>query len=329
MRRLDECPYRHAAGAPFAGEDAVCRFLQQLTGITDESACVVGVDACRLCCAHSEPAAGRLNPVVASLLYGLAGSARGLAPAHAAPVRAAAESALAADGSVDDDWIRFLTVGDATRGDTRAACDAIICCTEASERAERVIRSVLGQRDVTVFVQLVDDGGGSELLSRYGGRSNVFTRRNPAPRGLFRTLHDCVPALRSEFVAVQHPATISRPRRLADAVALLVEHGADLLAAALQVPAGTERPLHPGGGYRRTLPPETLVFRRAALVDMCGVADRPEDADVEIIHRAVSKRRLVLLCDSVTVESDVPLLGRSPLPRRAILTATERSSTIP
>ncbi len=101
---------------------------------------------------------------------------------------------------------------------------------------------------------------------------------------------------------MQDAATTSRPTRLAGAVRMLVEYGADLLAAAVQTPEGAERPLPPGRSYRRAVAPETLVFRRAALVDMGGVADRKDDIDVELIHRAARERRSILLSDSVMVD---------------------------
>jgi glycosyltransferase involved in cell wall biosynthesis len=314
MRQLDQCTYRQVVATARQRQALVCRFLQQFTGVADEFECAVSVEACRSCCSFPEPSAGRLNPVVASLLYALTdrmiatAGREGGAPGPLAAAREAAESALGDDGRLVDDRVRFVTAREPTEADPRRGhCDVVVCCSRASEQAERAIQSVLDQRDVTVFLHLVDDGGGAaELLSRFGGRANVFPRHNPTPLGLFRTLHECVPALHTEFVAVQDPATTSRPGRLASAVTLLVEHGADVLAAALQTRAAAERPLHPGLEYHRTVPPETLVFRRAALVDMGGLADRPDDADLELIHRAVRERRLILLCDAVMVDCDGP-----------------------
>jgi glycosyltransferase involved in cell wall biosynthesis len=301
------------AGAPGGTSLTVCRFLQQVTGIGDESTCAVAVDACTSCCSWPEPEAGQLNPVVASLLFGLAGrmiaasSGNGGDPVRAAAVRDRAEAMLATEEQPTSRHIRYVLTPEANGDDPPRGCDVVLCCADASEWADRAVRSILNQQGVKVFLHLVDDGGGGAgLLERYGGRDNVVVHRNPAPRGLFQTLHERVPHLRSEFVAVQDATTISLPGRLASAVGLLVDHGADLLAAALKSPCAIERPELPGGAYRRAVPPETLVFRRAALVDMGGVADRPSDADVEVVHRAACERRAILLTDSVTVQSDGP-----------------------
>jgi glycosyltransferase involved in cell wall biosynthesis len=285
---------------------------------------MVEANACRSCCAFPEPSAGRLNPVVASLLYDLsgrvleAGGRPGCRLARARAVRDAAESALAADGPAVAEYIRLVSAREEIPGEARVPheVDVVVCCSGPAQQLDRAIRSVLDQRDVSVFLHLVDDGGRArELLASYVGRRNVFVYRKAAHEGLFRALQDCVPSLRSEFVAVQDAATISLPRRLADAVELLVAYGADLLAAALQTPEKTEYPAPPGPSYDRTLPPETLVMRRSAVVDMGGVADRADDAGVELVFRACRERRQIVLCARVMVASDTPMHRReAPAP---------------
>src|SRR5262249_9439171 len=142
MRLLEECPHRHPTDSSHAGTIAVCRFLQQFTGITDPSACAVALDVCRSCCTYPEPPPGRLNAVVASLIYERAGNRVGLAPAQADAIRAAAESALALDGHGLDDRVRIVQRGDLIRRDPRPACDVVICCADTSDQSLRAIRSV-------------------------------------------------------------------------------------------------------------------------------------------------------------------------------------------
>jgi hypothetical protein len=84
-------------------------------------------------------------------------------------------------------------------------------------------------------------------------------------------------------------------------VAALVSRGGEILAAPLAAPAGTVRPREPGRAFRRDLPTATLVFRRAALVDMGGFADRPTDADAELVLRAVREGRVIVLAPEATV----------------------------
>jgi hypothetical protein len=70
-RSVEECPYRDAASAGAGTEVACCKLLLRLTGATDASWGVVRREACVACCASTRPSPDRLNPVVASLLYGL------------------------------------------------------------------------------------------------------------------------------------------------------------------------------------------------------------------------------------------------------------------
>src|SRR5207248_199171 len=149
----------------------------------------------------------------------------------------------------------------------------------SSADVDRAVQSILEQCEAHTFLHLVDDGGGgSEVVRRYAGRSQVFTYSNPTRQGTFRTLHELVPRLRSAYVAVQDPGTISIPGRMQHSVGMLEAYGAEFLAAPVATPAGLLRPEPPGAAFRRYLLPQTLVCRRASLVDMGGIMERPGDA---------------------------------------------------
>jgi hypothetical protein len=100
-RPVEGCPYRHGARAE--GEVADCRLLGELGGVREEGWCAVGRDACAACSASWPPAPGELNPVVASLLYSLAGQVvrrgglSGCDPARAAALLQRAEADLEHD----------------------------------------------------------------------------------------------------------------------------------------------------------------------------------------------------------------------------------------
>src|SRR4029077_15047287 len=66
-------------------------------------------------------------------------------------------------------------------------------------------------------------------------------------------------------------------------------------------PVGLIRPEQPRAAYRRYLPPQTLVCRRASLVDMGGIRERPGDADAELIFRAFREGRRIILSQEPTV----------------------------
>jgi GT2 family glycosyltransferase len=195
----------------------------------------------------------------------------------------------------------------------------VICCQDASEKTDRAVRSVLAQQGTAPIVHLVDDGGGKKILQRYRDRWNVLTHHHPAPLGLFETLHELVPRLRTEFVAIQDTQTTSHPDRLSYSVGLLIENGADLLAAALQSPKGIILPQEPQATYRDYVPSQTLVFRRAALVDMGGIANRQQGVDVELVYRAGLERRKILLTRRATVSCPTnwiqPPTGPAPIYR--------------
>ena len=309
---LDTCRFRHSVRRRGQAEDAVCGWLQAVTGLRGSSRCRVARDACLACLDVGPPTPRSVNPVVASMLYRICdelvaqGGAPGCSAEAARRLRELGEVMLAAcQVEPSSLW----------------GCDVVICCADSAPPTERAIRSALEQDGAIPIVHLVDDGGGgAPLIARYARHWNVVIHRNPAPRGLFATLHELLPELRTEFVAVQEVGTISHRDRLATSVAALVSGGWEILAAPMSTPAGTVRPREPGRTFRRDLPAATLVFRRAALLDMGGFADRPADADAELVHRAAREGRRILLAPEATVtapEAPSPApLGPPPRYRR-------------
>jgi hypothetical protein len=194
------------------------------------------------------------------------------------------------------------------------SCDILVCCDESTEHAEQAVRSALAQKDAIAIVHLVDDGGGgADLVRQFGRHWNVATYRNPARRGTFATLHDLLPRLRSEFLAIQDPRTISHPDRIATSVTLLHDSGGEILAAPLQTPAQTLYPRPPGRVFRPDVPSQTLVFRRASLLDMGGIAFERRDPDVELIFRAAREGRKIVLAPRPTVTAIEPPIDHDAL----------------
>jgi hypothetical protein len=70
-RRVEECLFWDAAGVEGGDERAECGLLRQIIGAEDRRWCEVHRRACEACCASFPPSAIDINPVVASLLYGL------------------------------------------------------------------------------------------------------------------------------------------------------------------------------------------------------------------------------------------------------------------
>jgi glycosyltransferase involved in cell wall biosynthesis len=298
-RHPQNCEFRCRVRDQSGLEVADCLLLETITGVKGAGLCTVRTSACESCCATFPPTSDDLNPVLASFLYKVAstvielGGVPGCDVSNATILRQRAEAKVTSRLAPKPGTV---------------ACDVVLCCDESSAEAARAIQSVLDQKGTHVFLHLVDDGGGgAEVVGRYAGFNHVFTYTNPVRRGAMRTLHELVPRLRSSYVAVQDPGTVSTPERLRSAVTMLEAHGAEILAAPVNTPSGLIFPERPRTEYRRYLPLQSLVCRRASLVDMGGIADRPTDADAELIYRAFREERGIVFAEEPAVDSFLPL----------------------
>jgi glycosyltransferase involved in cell wall biosynthesis len=303
MRKLKRCGFRTNVRGKGRAQTAECRLLEQLTGLEGPGLCNVRRDACEACASSFQPSPEEINPVIASLLFRLStgiiaqGGILGCHKRKAARLRAFAEASVAGCLVEHPGGVR---------------CDVVVCCPDSSALTDRAVRSALEQDGANVSVHLVDDGGAAaEILARYGNHRNVVLHRNSTPQGTFATLHDLIPALESEFVAVQDPRTISHRERIRASVGILAEQGADVAGASLDTRSGEIRAEPPGREFRRYIPPQTLVFRRASLVDIGGFANRRFDADVELLFRATLQGWKVALLRAPTV-TDLGGSGEGP-----------------
>jgi glycosyltransferase involved in cell wall biosynthesis len=272
MHTFERCRFRQAVRSEASAELARCGLLQEIVQLEDPEMCEVRRDACEACWALFPRSASQLNPVLASLLYKIGGTI------------------VERGGVVGCDALRATCLQDRARRnlvefvrppDRSPSCDVLVCCPDSSEQADRAVRSVLEQEGVPLIVHLVDDGGGGDdLVRRYSGRAGV---------------------------AIQDPATVSLPGRLASSLRIIETRGADLMAAAIQTPAGLVVPEPVDREYRRYVPPQTLVFRRACLVDMGGCAERgDQDADAELVYRAYWEGRPLAIVREPMISAAVP-----------------------
>ncbi len=310
------CLFRSHIRQERGREVATCLLLQQITQL-DSPQCTVDRSACEVCCRAFPTPGAALNPVLPSLLFNVCDSAARRSPA-------AAETSASNSAPVDQPahlirlrrWAaqhidrpqpeRYWTHG----------CDVIVCCQSADRRAEAALQSVLAQENVFPVVHLIDDGGAEPLLRQYRHHPQVIVHRNPRSCGPWATLQRLVPKLRTPFVALQDPTTVSRPQRLATAIAMMDERGGEIFGSALQVGREIVDVQQPAECYRRYLPSETLVFRRSSLIDMGGFAEHRPDPDAEVVHRAKAESRTIISCSLPLVDRMVPRanssLGPSP-----------------
>src|SRR4051812_3973693 len=208
---LDTCRFRHSIRRRGSAEDAVCGWLQAVTGLSGSNRCRVARDACMACLASGPPSPSTANPVVASLLYRICDEIVALGGAPGCSVDKATHL---------KEFVELALAPCQVEPSSLWGCDVVICCADSAPSTEQAIRSVMEQDGAIPIIHLVDDGGGgAPLVAQFARHWNVVIHRNPTPRGLFATLHELLPELRTEFVAIQEVGTISHRDRLATSVA--------------------------------------------------------------------------------------------------------------
>lgn len=313
------CSFRHSVREVDGQELATCGLLQKLLSENLNepiSACQVKRDAC-VACSQSIPMTGDLiGQPFASILSNaceLTRNRRTSPPEDSGRVLTLGQ--LAEDAILSPDFVR--------RGTT---CDVIVWCKTLTDRTQRSIDSVLGQTNAETTVHIVIAGRSEdqvgrrydEVLGYYESRYDVRVHRMPQFDSPLRALHELAPRLRSEFVALQHSDGFSLPNRIDSAVRELRRLGADFIGSPLRTPSGQmEVPKSPGARFEPSIPWPTWVFRRARFIDLGGVADREEDADVELLFRAhaCGVKIVSLPWASVQLEQDwaPATCGKAPL----------------
>ena len=305
-----DCPFRYGVQVRAGAETATCGLLKQVVGNSDDSLFEVRREACEQCAASfSLSSVLQNNPVLPSLLYSICDGVLAQAPSAAEagkmePLQQLQQQAL--------DYLQ-----QPASAPPAACCDVVICCQDDSPQTHRAIQSVFDQQQAFPILHVVDDGGGgAAAVARYADKPNVVTHRNPTPQGVFATIHELTPHLRTPYVAVQAPRSESFSDRLAFSLSLLEREGAEVLGGALETGGGVVSARRPADRFSRGIPPQTLVFRRASLVDMGGFATADQDEDAEFVYRAFREGRGVVLTERATVfQSQPPDLDvRSPAP---------------
>jgi hypothetical protein len=288
-----------------AGKEAtICRLVQHASGVEEAGLCTVRPDACTACCASFAPSAQEPNPIVASLLFSLAGQILEQGGVAGCPVDKAAFLQAWSRPHLDaaDDHVIWVTKSLSRRFPARTGvADVILYCADASHETARAAESILRQEQAVAILHLVAPEGANGILQHFVDQPNVVCHRGLKVSNVFEAMHELTPFLRSEYVAVQDARSLSHRHRIRNAVEYLSRTGGDLLATALKTPGGIIRPQEPGNAFQRYFPPQTLVFRRAALIDLGGFAERREGLDAELVFRMHQERRPMTLSLDPTV----------------------------
>jgi hypothetical protein len=103
-RSVERCPYREGSRTMKGVQLARCRLLEELSGVTDEELCLVRRDVCTACSAALAPSPQAVNPVIAGLLFDLAGRALAAGGLPGCDVERAAALQQNAEKNLDIEW---------------------------------------------------------------------------------------------------------------------------------------------------------------------------------------------------------------------------------
>jgi hypothetical protein len=102
---IEQCPYRAHPREEAGVEVARCRLLQEVSGVKEEELCMVRRDACAACRETFTPSVQEVNPVVASLLFNLAGRVLEQSGVPGCDAGQAAALQQRAEADLDVDWL--------------------------------------------------------------------------------------------------------------------------------------------------------------------------------------------------------------------------------
>lgn len=276
------CPFRLNPRVEQASEIATCGRLQQLLQIGTHSACNVPRAACEECIGYGASEFGSIDGAFASIL--------------ASACEQYLDSNSIANPANKDRAAELLKLGEQAIINTLNnqdpicelfACDVILYCEGNSTDMHRSIESVLNQQDVSVNLHLVvASPAANQIAAAYQDRWNVQVHFPDRPEGVFQSVHDLAPNLRSEFIALQHAGGISSPDRLVTAVGEMQRSGSNLVGSEMVIPGGRVSASLPTDAFDHSIPWPTWVLRRDLLIDLGGFADRDLGQDAELLYRA-------------------------------------------
>lgn len=278
-----------------------CRRLLEISGVQDVSLGSVAKDACQVCMGEATASGSLYNEVLASLLLDLSQriiDSNGVAGCSLGQAQSLRKKAIAGlrvvQRPVAD--VRIARHTDApVQFVPGIACDVVLNLTQSLDCVEAALERLREQVGCQLYLHLVVLSDQADLVQSIAGKfQDLLVHSVSHPLSDLQAMHEVVPACRSEFIAIQDVASVSTPTRIAEGVSRLWSEGGELLGTSARYAGSSVEVQIPYDNFVRTIPPETLIIRRASFVDSGGVGKVEADHDIDLVQRFfLEGRRLI------------------------------------
>ncbi len=307
---LVNCCHRRAQDDEHSpNSPAICQRVLDIAGLQEPHWGQVKPDACLACGGETAASPQFFNSVLASLLYEVTRNIEQLGGipacdlARAKSLKQYAEAGLRSLIPLKAQVTRVSSTPPENAPDVE--CDVVVNLTRNEPFASDSLESLRQQRGCTPTLHIVCNSRTSgQAVKEFAGDLKTSLHFSKTPLSEIEAVHLVTPKCCSEFIAIHSPNAIARPDRLQSAVQALVQHRGEVFGSAMLTRQGEIPAETPTIDFCRTIPVETLVFRRPSLIDCGGVGQLETDHDLDLMTRFVYEQRTVVLSEKITVECD-------------------------
>ncbi len=225
-----DCVFRSEVRGEAATESAQCLLIAQMLGLPPEQTRVTR-PLCEICIEQTRGRAFSEHPIFPSLVY------------HQATEQLTAVH----DTASQKHWETWLARAEAAllqqakslpEAGSIPLCDVILCAEQDSPELRAAMESVLDQCESVPILHVIDCGTEPIDWGDDAARWNVQIHRLPGPVTPLSVVSQISSALRTPYLAVQHPSAISEPLRLARSIRALRDTGAEISVAGVLLESG-------------------------------------------------------------------------------------------
>ncbi|QDT35560.1 glycosyltransferase family 2 protein [Thalassoglobus polymorphus] len=289
---------------------AICQRVLDIAGLQETHWGQVKPDACLACGGETTASPQFFNSVLASLLYEVTRNIEqlgGIPDLDLTQVKSLKQYAEAGLRSHTPLKARVTRISlelpeNALPVECDVECDVVVNLTQHEPLSPDSLESLRQQRGCTPTLHIVcHSGTGRQAAEEFANDSRTLIHFSETPLSEIEAVHLIAPECHSEFIAIHSPHAIARPDRLHSAVQALVQHQGEIFGSAMLTEEGKIPAEAPAIDFCRTVPVETLVFRRSSLIDCGGVGQLETDHDLDLIVRFVYEERKFVLSEKITV----------------------------